>query len=496
MNTFKIYIRVSFYLIVASTYINSKAQSTSDSTEVITQMKIRSLIKESDVDRFSGDYESAFDKLWDALILLKDSKFARENVIVHRNLGILFDIYNKDSLALDYLNKSIVLAKEYNNQGLIEKDQIKSGFFSLSNFWRDKEKYVLCLNYLDSCQLYSNQDEPTPYIMTDRGYCYLKLDKIEEAEEYLYQAKYHLEKSKENYVVAVLDFIGDLQLEKQQIDSAIFYYQESLIFLEKNDVLREFKPQICTKLANLYSQKGNYKQAFLFMEEAKKSSEKLFSATSKNNQRLFEIKNKYKEILEENERRLVEQDRIIAKKKREQTWFIFLVVSFGVIGTAVYLIFIQRSRLKKLFITRKLEKEKNVAVLEAKTKELTAYSLKMIEKEDAVNALLDVIKIDLPSKFPALNKKYAKGNDDLWDEFNMRFVELNSNFYETLREKHPDLSPTEERHCALIKLNFDSHEMSRILNISLQSVHTSRYRIRKKLKLGHDDSLQDYINKL
>jgi len=59
--------------------------------------------------------------------------------------------------------------------------------------------------------------------------------------------------------------------------------------------------------------------------------------------------------------------------------------------------------------------------------------------------------------------------------------------------QHDSLTPTEEKHCELIKLKFDSKEMARLLNISVSSVHISRYRIRKKMRLERGDDLSNYI---
>ena len=95
-----------------------------------------------------------------------------------------------------------------------------------------------------------------------------------------------------------------------------------------------------------------------------------------------------------------------------------------------------------------------------------------------------------------MRNKYKKGSDDLWESFNLRFTEVNGNFYDRLREKHPELSNTEFKHCALIKLNFGTKEMARILNIEPHSVHISRSRIRKKIGLERSESLEKYIEAL
>ena len=135
-------------------------------------------------------------------------------------------------------------------------------------------------------------------------------------------------------------------------------------------------------------------------------------------------------------------------------------------------------------LRQELEDEKSRELIDVKSKELASYSLQMIDKDKALNELLQTIKVVSPEKYGSLKHKYGKQANKLWEEFNLRFLEINSDFYTRLSGKHPNLTTTEQKHCALIKLSFDSNEMAQILNISLQSVHTSRYRIRKKNRIS------------
>ena len=95
-----------------------------------------------------------------------------------------------------------------------------------------------------------------------------------------------------------------------------------------------------------------------------------------------------------------------------------------------------------------------------------------------------------------LSNRYKKNNKKLWNDFNLRFAQVNNKFYERLSELHPDLTPTDLKLCALIKLNFNSKEISQILSISEHGVHTARSRVRKKLNLTRDESLSLYIANL
>ena len=57
------------------------------------------------------------------------------------------------------------------------------------------------------------------------------------------------------------------------------------------------------------------------------------------------------------------------------------------------------------------------------------------------------------------------------------------------------LKQTDLKICALVKLNFPSKDMAKLLGISVESVHTSRHRLRKKLGLERNDNLEEFINK-
>ncbi|BAX81871.1 hypothetical protein ALGA_3573 [Labilibaculum antarcticum] len=456
---------------------------------------IRCLIGITDIERFRGNYNLAFEKLWDAL-LLTDKYGNEKNIItIHRNLGILYGIYNKDSSAINHLSLSLKKAKILNEKESVKNGEIIASYFSLSSIYRDNEQYDLALNYLDSCYLL-NPDKNLPYVETDKGYLYLKMGNLKLAEKHLYNASKYLTRNNERYLVVCYSFIGDLKLAQNEPDSALYYYSKSLNTIEAKKAYVEFRPDLLRKISSLHLKKNNYVNAYNYLNASTKVSDSLFNATSDQNNKLFEIKNKYKEALLEKETLLQAQNVLIEQKNAAQVRLRLLIGLIVLLGVSGFLFFRLRVKLKKLSLKQIMEMEKNSAVLEVKSKELTTYALQMIDKEKALHELLEIIREVAPGKHHSLHSKYANRNNKLWEEFNMRFVEVNSDFYEKLREKYPDLTPTEQKHCALIRLNFDSNEMAQILNISLQSIHTSRYRIRKKLKLLHETSLSNFIAEL
>ena len=59
----------------------------------------------------------------------------------------------------------------------------------------------------------------------------------------------------------------------------------------------------------------------------------------------------------------------------------------------------------------------------------------------------------------------------------------------------PKLTRGDRKLCALLKLNLSSKEIARLMGISVESVHTTRYRLRKKLGLEKGDDLIDFMAK-
>lgn len=65
-----------------------------------------------------------------------------------------------------------------------------------------------------------------------------------------------------------------------------------------------------------------------------------------------------------------------------------------------------------------------------------------------------------------------------------------------LRERIPDLGRREELHCMLIYLGQDTHQTAYVLGINYRSANMARYRLRRKLGLETDDSLEDVLREI
>lgn len=138
-----------------------------------------------------------------------------------------------------------------------------------------------------------------------------------------------------------------------------------------------------------------------------------------------------------------------------------------------------------------------------KDKELANTTMQIIQKSKSLVTIKKSLKSlsrDL-GQHPAVNqvnliiKKINRSidTDKQWEVFESHFENVHEAFLKRLKEQYPDLTPRELKLCAYLRLNISSKEIANLMNISVRGVEISRYRLRKKLGLEHDQNLTDFI---
>lgn len=83
--------------------------------------------------------------------------------------------------------------------------------------------------------------------------------------------------------------------------------------------------------------------------------------------------------------------------------------------------------------------------------------------------------------------------DNHWQKFEANFDLVYENFLKRLSEKYKNLTVSDKKLCAYLKMGLSSKDIAPLLNISAHSVEMARYRLRKKLELGRETNLTDYL---
>lgn len=77
--------------------------------------------------------------------------------------------------------------------------------------------------------------------------------------------------------------------------------------------------------------------------------------------------------------------------------------------------------------------------------------------------------------------------------FESAFDEVHEEFLQRVKSRYPQLTPTELRLCAYLKMNLPTKEIAPLLNISVRGVEIGRYRIRKKMGISRDINLTTHL---
>lgn len=472
--------------------------------------QIHSISELADLYGHSVDYGNSYDLSWKALLLADQSKDNYSKANIYHALGWLYSFYERDSEALKYFSLSRKLNKELIAKKERDYSSLSSDYFALVSFYRVKGDYKNAKIYLDSCSYIKKKYTITKtysYIEAEAGFLAATDKKYDVAISKLLESKSYFEKNDQSYLIIINSLLGSVYKMKGDYTESEFYFEKSLDLSNKYKSHANYKLTNHSALANVYSLTNDFKKAYYHANQAIAFNDKIFGRKSKNNLHLFEINDKYR-VQKDKERRLINEQRIKELENEDNIWFLKFVIMFIVIIFLIsygYLLLKNTRRkhqLEKKSIVEKQELEilKNNEILELKNKELTTSALQLIEKDTFIERIkTDIIDNKESVDVRTINKmlKSIQGSPSSnWKEFEARFTAVNQSFYKNIKDKYPELGQTDLKLCALIKLNFSSKDMASLLGISFESVHTSRYRLRKKFNLDRNDNLSEFIDSL
>lgn len=152
---------------------------------------------------------------------------------------------------------------------------------------------------------------------------------------------------------------------------------------------------------------------------------------------------------------------------------------------------------------RRRENEQMRSQIQAQDSQLKERMRFLTMKQDILNSLtteIEAQKKEIGDKWPErLYRRImdliqrSRTEEDHLLSFENYFVDVHRNFMEGLQQEHPELTSGELRFCCLLKANLSTKEIASMLSITPRSVDLKKYRLKKKLGLGENDSLTTFI---
>ena len=179
----------------------------------------------------------------------------------------------------------------------------------------------------------------------------------------------------------------------------------------------------------------------------------------------------------------------------------------GILFLAVIaLLLINRQRIKVKY-QQELTRQENLRIqqenlriqqeMESATVQLKMFTENIIEKTNLVEKLEQQLNIKTMSKeeqqlISQLSQQTILTEEN-WDKFKFLFEKIFPLFFQRLKNAATDITVAEQRMAALTRLQLTTRQMASMLGISVDSVHKTRQRLRKRFNLGADAYLEEYI---
>ena len=454
------------------------------------------------------NYDLALEKFYIALPIYEDLGEKRSQANIYINLASVFDDLEQYEKAKVLINKALALMKEVENAMGVSRALNNAGVIYEHLFEYDSAIYFL----EEAIRIRQGLNDT---IGVARGYSntgliYKYLGQNDKAFDYYTKALSLNSGDKDlNLKASIYLNIGEYYLIRKNFELAKAYLDSGKNVALSIDSKRSVQ-EVYKHLKNMALAQNDYKQAFdYFQNEVLVEKERINEASSK---RISDLQLQFAAEKSEKEIALLENERNRERFYRNLT-LLALLASFavGMIGFA-WLRF--RAGKKKQMVEAQqalteaqlenaLLREKELTLeLEQKKRELTAYTLNFVQKSELLNDLKDSInkiKNQLPEGYGGelrqLNRKVEESFriDQDWEDFKSRFEQVHHDFFAALKEGFPEITSSELKLCALLKLNFNLKEAAQIMGVAPESVKTARYRLKKKLALKQEESLVDFV---
>ena len=268
------------------------------------------------------------------------------------------------------------------------------------------------------------------------------------------------------------------------------------------------------QLFKTYKAIGNYSKALELFEAYHANKTELESKNSA--KRIAEIEFQAQLAASEKDIQLLNQQN---RAKTSQVYMRFAttgIIFLSTFGAVLFLRLKNRNLRQKQEILEKrnhlidmenkmYEKDKKMLKndIELKNRELASRALALIQLNETlknVGAKMNDFQSDAHTEKRQikgiLNEIQNATHNNIWEEFDLAFSNVHNRFYEKLFKICPNLSSTEIKIAALLKLNLSTKEIAAISFKSESSIKTTRHRLRQKLNIGENDNLVSFLLRL
>lgn len=443
-----------------------------------------------------GSYVNATEMYLEAKSLIEENNDTRKLVTIVFNLGVVRYLLEDNKGALEEFNHALDLHNTLMADGdSTYETKIQNFYVNVGSVYKKLGNFEAAIEYMQKAIEASEKNNDQ--VQLAKGYnnigeIYLELNDFSRAKKNI---EIGIDYRKANY-----DQIGlarsylnlvDYYIDMDQLDSAMIINKEAIKLGESVNSLDVLRGAYYLE-SLIYENLNDYKSSNEALKNFYQIRDSIQSESVVEKSTRLQLEYEYNKI---EELRKQKHAQFIIKLYSAIALLVLLLVIF------ILLFYLYRTRARQVQDeTLNLKRD-----LEMKNKELTTNVMYLLKKNELINNISNRL-LRLKTKMKDENKDaiqriifdlQAGSDKEVWEEFELRFQQVHNDFYTSLQRVAPDLTPSELKICAFLKLNMNSKEISALIHQSIKSVEVKRTKIRKKLGITNTDiNLITYLNEL
>jgi len=461
----------------------------------------------------------------------------------YNNLGVIYSNQGFPQRSMDYLTMGLLKAEEYKNPQLqasllSTKAQVYNKFDDYSlDLYREAHSLVSDIEHpnvglfqyntgvcfllkepqqLDSAILYMEEarsllariGSPEQQFHVELADAYYQKGALQRSEELLATISPDTSDVELRYLLLWRDYLeAKLSYEAGEYDKAI---QNINRFKARFDKGSKHSKHIIERLLELRQIADDLQKKPLYYRLDNLYTEAMDS--------LYSYNSKHGITVLESREALYQKDKIIAQRSRISNLRLYLLLTLlglVLLGLSLYNLHRRRQKAREELaasVNERQKAEEKAEKLEVvfqnekssfETRELSTHLLHIIKKNEILedigkkvdNIDRDALTSDVRDSLDQIKRQVISNIDveDHWETFFKHFKNIHPSFYSNLHTSFPDLTPSEKRLLSYLKMNLSSKEIAQMTGVHHSSIHTARYRLKKKLGLEKEDKLEKVL---
>lgn len=471
----------------------------------------------------NSDYPNALDHCLKAKEIIVNEPGLHADTIIqntylrilhHTGLIYIYTAQYKQALEYYDLLLSYMEQQKIDPERPLVSDVYLRVYINIGAVYLEKREFDQAAVYYTKALAYLDKDYRLGHavILNNLGIIAYEKDELETALDYHKRAmSIRISENNPSGIAQSYNNLGNCYRKLEDYEQAIEYFKKGLKTSEENGLLRSNVISLHL-LSKMYNELGDHEKAYQAFVEFKELGDSIVGQEKIKTITRLEQQYKFNEKLQLAQLR---QEQLEYQKTRQQHTFL-LIIGLAVLGIVILVLLygLQRSKMKReLLEAEKVQLErKSLEFEKAHLEDELAYRNRELATKAMYLARTNEFIVNMSERLLksklSLNKENQQAidniikelkthsNKDVWEEFEVRFQQVHSDFYTRLKELYPNLSPNEKKLCAFLRLNMTTKEISAITYQTINSITVARTRLRKKLNMESDENLIAFLENL